>query len=75
MKCNSYKLKGKYGGKKILLEESSPSFSNVLNLFNPLKKQGLIVKTILKLQSRFWFCCFLIFAYIDVLVITKVSSL
>ena len=44
--------------------ESSLSFPNVLDPFNPLKKQGLIVKNVLKSQSRFCLSCFLKFTFI-----------
>ena len=49
--------------RKNYYRESSLSFPNVLDLVDPLKKQGLIVKSVLKLQSRFCLCCFLKFIY------------
>ena len=49
--------------RKYYYRESSLSFPNVLDLVDPLKKQGLIVKNVLKSQSRFCLCCFLKFTY------------
>ena len=42
---------------------SSLSFPNVLDPVDPLKKQGLIVKNVLKSQSRVCLCCLLKFIF------------
>ena len=58
-----YNLNRKYDNTKILLQRKQPQFSQCFGPGWSPQEEGLIVKNVLKSQSRFCLCCFLRFIY------------